>query len=128
MCTLPIRDRCQIVVPPPPPPHVFHDSSLDCRTDGPARDIPRFSLVPPVNAETAVSDWICILTHNSQCAINNTGQQRLCHVREKVCFLCIQICLQYFSVTHTFRVVSDNVKAQAYICESLWPVGGRLDM
>jgi hypothetical protein len=37
---------------------MFHDSSLDCGTNGPARDIPRFSLVPPVNAETAVSDRI----------------------------------------------------------------------
>jgi hypothetical protein len=44
---------------------------------------------------------------------------------EKVCFWSIfgrwiQICFQNFSITHTFRVASDYVKAQAYIhvCES----------
>jgi len=55
---------------------------------------------------------------------DNTGQQRFCPTRKNVCFWCIfgcwiQICFQNFSITHTFRVVSDYVKAQAYVCESL---------
>jgi len=37
--------------------------------------------------------------------ITNTGQQRFCPMRKKVCFWCIfgiQICFQNFSVIHTF--------------------------
>jgi len=53
-----------------------------------------------------------------------TSQQRFCPMRKNVCFQCIfgcwiQISFQNFSITHTFSVASDNVKAQAYICESL---------
>jgi len=40
----------------------------------------------------------------------------------------MQICFQNFSITHIFRVASDNVKVQAYMCESLGPVGDNLDM
>jgi hypothetical protein len=55
---------------------------------------------------------------------DNTGQQRFCPMRKNVCFWCIfgrwiQIWFQNFSITHSFRVASDHVKAQAYICESV---------
>jgi len=55
---------------------------------------------------------------------NYTGQQIFSPIRKNVCFWCIfgrwiQTCFQNFSVTHTFRIASDYVTAQAYVCESL---------
>jgi len=56
-------------------------------------------------------------------SIDYIGQQSF-PTRKNVCFWCtfgrwIQICFQNFFITHTFRVSSDYVKAQAYTCEPL---------
>ena len=90
-------------------------------------------LIPLQNGFSQLSESWGLWSFAGMMFSNYTGQQRFCPMRKKVCCWCsfgrwIRIYFQNFSIIHTFRVASDYVKLQAYMCESLGPVGGSLDV